>query len=684
MKENRLAREQSPYLLQHKQNPVDWFPWGAEAFEKARREDKPIFLSIGYATCHWCHVMERESFESETVAAVMNEHFVAIKVDREERPDIDKIYMTAVQSMTGQGGWPLSVFLTPELEPFYGGTYFPPEGNYGRPGFRQLLQKVHESWTARAPELRKSAASMAKALREMGEKTRVAHTEQEPEFLLRNAAEQFKAEFDEKDGGFGGAPKFPRPSLPIFLARFAEEYSDPQAAEMVATTCRAMIRGGIHDQIGGGFHRYSVDEKWLVPHFEKMLYDNAQLISLFSEIHRLQPDPVFEEAVARTHVYLMRDMRHSEGGFFSAEDADSEGREGLFYCWTRAEFEKLLTSEEFALACRIFGVTEGGNFHDHSDPNPLPGLNVLSLATLPKNQKEEKLLSKIREKLLATRAKRPRPLLDDKVLTSWNALLISGYAHASIAFNKPEYALTAMGILNFIDKHLTDPATGRLSHRWRNGHRDKISLLEDHAFLLAALVDLYECTLDAAHLHRAKKLAGEMIHLFHDEKNGAFWQRAEGDDLIARVKDEYDGAEPSGNSVAIVSLLRLGELLDDAALRKIGKNSLAHFSQYVAQLPSAVPYLLNALILTARPPLQAVLTGDISSPRTRELLETFRRLYLPNAVLVRATLDHPTEFFRSLASEKPALHLCENGSCKLPVTSSSELIAQLRKLPAKG
>src|SRR5882672_1113060 len=419
---NRLAREKSPYLLQHQFNPVDWYAWGPEAFEKARQENKPIFLSIGYSTCHWCHVMERESFEKEQLAEFLNQHFISIKVDREERPDVDKIYMTFVQATTGQGGWPLNTFLTPELKPFFGGTYFPPDNRQGRPGFLQLLQHIQRLWETRQGDLTDSAAQVHTRLQD------AAASVSESNVVLtasavRNAGSRFKRAYDPRHGGFGNAPKFPQPSQPQFILRYAKRFKDDEAIKMVLHTCERMAAGGIHDQLGGGFSRYSVDAEWLVPHFEKMLYDNAQLAQLYLDAHLVSGEAKFADSARDILDYVLRDMTHPEGGFFSAEDADSEGHEGKFYCWTRRELLKLLTPEQFKLAVRYFGITEKGNFVDHSHPTPLLNQNVLSIVDPKLSEAEKTLLAAVKKKMFETRAQRVRPHLDDKVLASWNGLM---------------------------------------------------------------------------------------------------------------------------------------------------------------------------------------------------------------------------------------------------------------------
>ncbi|HEX4646205.1 MAG TPA: thioredoxin domain-containing protein, partial [Verrucomicrobiae bacterium] len=538
---NRLAREKSPYLLQHQYNPVDWYAWGEEAFAKARRENKPIFLSIGYSTCHWCHVMERESFENEGLAQYLNEHFVSIKVDREERPDVDKIYMTFVQSTTGGGGWPLNCFLTPDLKPFFGGTYFAPETKYGRPGFLDLLKQINRLWETRHGDVVQSAADLHKKLEEVTAKPSAEDRLLTPS-VLTNASALLKQMYDPRNGGFGDAPKFPQPSNPALLLRCGLRFKDHEAVQMVLRTCDRMAAGGIHDQIGGGFSRYSVDAEWLVPHFEKMLYDNAQLVNLYLDAYLVSGETRYADTARDILRYVLRDMTHPEGGFYSAEDADSEGKEGKFYCWTRAELSQLLTPEEFNVAVRYFGVTEKGNFVDHSDPHPLPNQNVLSIVDPKLSKADEALLKSARDKMFAARAKRVRPHLDDKVLASWNGLMLGAMARAYAVLGDESYRAAAEKNLAFLQARLWDAKSKTLYHRWRDGERDSAQLHEDYAFLLAGVIDLYEATLNPKHLDFAVALAESMLAKFYDAEQGGFWQSAGAADLILRVKEDYDGA----------------------------------------------------------------------------------------------------------------------------------------------
>ncbi|MBI4324845.1 MAG: thioredoxin domain-containing protein [Chloroflexi bacterium] len=664
---NRLAREPSPYLRQHQHNPVDWFAWGEEAFAKARRENKPIFLSIGYSTCHWCHVMERESFESTAVADFLNRHFVSIKVDREERPDVDKIYMTAMQAMGQGGGWPLNVFLAPDLKPFYGGTYFPPESKYGRPGFLQLLQQIQQLWQTRQSDLKDSAVQLHQRLSSLME-TEPGRSLILTPALLHHAARQVKEEYDPRHGGFGSAPKFPRPSQPLFLLRYGVRFRDAEAVRMVLHTCERMAAGGICDQLGGGFARYSVDAEWLVPHFEKMLYDNAQLVHLYLDAYRVSGEQRQADAARDILRYVLRDMTHSEGGFYSAEDADSEGKEGKFYCWTRAELAQLLTPEEFKAAARYFGVTEKGNFVDHSDPNPLPNQNVLSIADPKLAIEERPLLAAAREKMFRKRAQRIRPHLDDKILASWNGMMLEAVARACAVLGDDAYRTAAEKNLAFLQAKLWDAGTKTLYHRWRAGERDSVQLLDAYAKLLAGVIELYEATLDSKHLEFALALAESMMARFYDAEKGGFWQSAaQAPDLILRVKEDYDGAEPSGNSVAILALLKLSAITDRADLKKAAEQSLRLFAERLQTLPQAVPHLLLALDFWLEEPKRVVLTGDAVGAAGRQLLRAAHSVYQPNKVVLGNT--GPVEAFAKTLPPYiggPVVYLCTGTACQPP------------------
>jgi uncharacterized protein YyaL (SSP411 family) len=664
---NRLAREKSPYLLQHQHNPVDWYAWGEEAFTKARLENKPIFLSIGYSTCHWCHVMERESFENEEIARFLNQHFVSIKVDREERPDVDKIYMTFVQAMTGSGGWPLNVFLSPDLKPFYGGTYWPPESKHGRPSFLQVLQQIVTAWQQRRDQILNSSADLHQRLQQLTvrESTNLLMLDTS---VVHRAATLLKEGYDSTHGGFGGAPKFPSPSHPAFLLCYGAKYRDREAVQMVLHTCERMAAGGIYDQLGGGFARYSVDAKWLVPHFEKMLYDNAQLLNLYLDCYLVSGEQRYAEVARDIIRYVLRDMTHPEGGFYSAEDADSEGKEGKFYCWTRAELTKLLTPEEFSVAAKYFGVTDQGNFVDHSDPNPLPGQNVLSIVHPNLSDADKSPLQSAKEAMFKERSKRVRPHLDDKVLASWNGLMLGALARASAIVGEESYAAAAEKNLAFLQARLWEPGTKTLYHRWREGERDSVQLLEAYAFLLSGVLELYQATLNEKHLAFAIALAESLITRFFDNEKGGFWQGDAGaKDLILRVKEDYDGAEPSGNSVAILALLKLGTIAERKDFKEAAEKSLRLFSDRLRQVPQAVPYMLQALNFWLEEPKRLVLAGDAGSAAGRRLVAAAHSVYQPNKVVLGNS--GPVESFAKTLparNAQPTVYLCTGTECKAP------------------
>ena len=725
---NRLAREKSPYLLQHAHNPVDWFTWGDEAFEKARVENRPIFLSIGYSTCHWCHVMERESFEDEKIAAFLNRHFVSIKVDREERPDVDKIYMAFVQATTGSGGWPLNVFLTPELKPFFGGTYFPPDKRSGRPGFLQSLRQIHQIWQTRRGEITGSADEIHARLEAAATNANAGDSLPTHE-ALKNAGDSFKRMFDPRHGGFGSAPKFPQPGMPSLLLRCARRFHDDEAARMVLHTCDRMAAGGIHDQLGGGFARYSVDAGWLVPHFEKMLYDNAQLAQLYLDAHLVaetkRSDGVVEKRndektstpalqysntpfadTARDILdYVLRDMTHPAGGFYSAEDADSEGHEGKFYCWTHDELSKLLSPEEFKAAVRYFGITKEGNFVDHSHPQPLPGQNVLSVVeplsgrdALPRVQADRQvgptdleLFASAKRKMLAARDQRVRPHLDDKILASWNGLMLGAMARAYAVLGDEKYLAAAEKNLAFIQaklwkapqssaavpaapKERRRDACATLFHHWRDGERDNVQLLAAYAFLLSGVIDLYEVTLEPGHLDFAIALAEAMVAKFYDAENGGFWQSASGaKDLILRVKDDYDGAEPSGNSVATLALLKLAAITGRVDVKKPAEATLRLFAHRLQNFPQAMPFMLHALDFWLEEPRRVVIAGDANSAAARKLLHAAHSVYQPNKIVL-GNNGAVEEFARSLPAENgTVVYLCTGKACQPPTSETAKV-----------
>ena len=674
-KGNRLAGEESPYLLQHRHNPVDWFPWGKEAFEKARAEGKPIFLSIGYSTCHWCHVMERESFENGDVAAFLNEHFVSIKVDREERPDVDKIYMTAVQAMAGQGGWPLSVFLTGELKPFYGGTYFPPSGVAGRPGFLDLLRGLAEAWRGRRGEVLRSSTELHKRLSQLCDSSSTTDCPLSPA-TLDKAAALFRQEYDPVDGGFGRAPKFPRPSLPAFLLRHGVRSGNKGEVQMVLRTCERMTKGGICDQIGGGFARYSVDSKWLVPHFEKMLYDNAQLIGLYLDAFLVSGEERFAQTAREILEYVRRDMTHEQGGFFSAEDADSEGKEGKFYCWTRSELESILEREEFEVFARHYGVTEQGNFVDHSDPDPLPGQNVLSVVDENLSEREWKILAEAKRKVFAARCRRVRPHLDDKVLVSWNGLMLGAVARAYGVLGERNYLALAKRNFRFLWATFWNEDAACMGHRWREGEADAVPLLQGYACFLSGVVDLYEVTLDSQYLQAGVAVADAMIRRFFDEARGGFWQSgAESADLILRFKEDYDGAEPSGNSLAMLALQKLAAICGREDYQKTVEKCFEAFSERLDQLPQTLPLMLLALDYRLEPPRRIVICGDRAAEETQQLIQAAHSVYQPNKVVL-GTEGAYDSFVAGLSAGKGTVaYLCAGQSCREP-SSDPEVVRQ--------
>jgi uncharacterized protein YyaL (SSP411 family) len=682
---NRLAREKSPYLLQHAHNPVDWFPWGEDAFAKARRENKPVFLSIGYSTCHWCHVMERESFEDEKVAAFLNEHFVSIKVDREERPDVDKIYMTFVQSTTGGGGWPMSVFLTPDLKPFFGGTYFPPDNRHGRPGFLQLLQQIAQLWAERKTEIVASAEELHARLELVTARDAKENIPLTPD-VLRRALALFKDAYDPVNGGFGGAPKFPQPAIPSFVLRAAKRFTDTSATQMALSTCEKMAAGGIHDQLGGGFARYAVDAQWLVPHFEKMLYDNAQLVHLYLDAHlasefeisNLKSD-IFGDTARDILDYVLRDMTHAEGGFYSAEDADSEGHEGKFYCWTHDELSKLLTPEEFNVAAKCFGITKEGNFVDHSHPHPLPGQNVLSVVNAPVPAADASLLKSATDKMLAARAKRIRPHRDDKVLASWNGLMLGAFARAAVVLNEDKYRVAAEKNFRFILENLWDEKTKTLFHRWRDGERDQVQLLEGYAFMLDGVIQLYEATLDPKYLDFANSLAEAMTAKFHDPANGGFWQSpANANDLILRVKDDYDGAEPSGNSVAALALLKLAAITGRDDFRQPAEATLQWSAVRLNQQPAALAFMLQALDFWLDEPRRVVVAGNPGSKPFHDLLHAAHSVYRPD-MIVLGNAGAVEPFAKTLTAKNEAtVYICTGTSCQPPTSDPAKVRELLR------
>jgi uncharacterized protein len=687
---NRLIREKSPYLQQHAHNPVDWYAWGPEAFEKARSENKPIFLSIGYSTCHWCHVMERESFESEETAAVLNRSFVPVKVDREERPDVDRIYMTFVQATTGGGGWPMSVWLTPDLKPFYGGTYFPPDSRYGRPGFRSVLEQLAAAWQTDRARIIQSGHEV---LEEIEKHIRIDSPMRPDEGVLESCFLQLRRSFDPKLGGFGGAPKFPRPVALNFLLRYYHSRKNEEALEMALLTLREMAKGGMNDHLGGGFHRYSVDAKWFVPHFEKMLYDQAQLALSYVEAFQITGDGSFAQVARDIFEYVLRDMTDDTGGFYSAEDADSvidpanphEKGEGAFYIWSHTEIARVLGSPAAEWFSYRYGVEPDGNVHE--DPHgEFTGKNILfqrrsleETATKFDTTVEEvrRVLSEAAQKLMAERDKRVRPHLDDKILTAWNGLMISAFAKGGRALGQARYLQAARRAADFILRELN--REGLLLRRYRQGESAIDGFLDDYAFFAQSLLDLYEADLDDNRLHNADMLTRNMIDRFEDREGGGFYSTAEGDEsLVMRIKEDYDGAEPSGNSIAISNLLRLAHMQGKHPYRETAEKALHAFGSRMRSGPTAVPQMLAALMQSLAVPKQIVLAGDRGE--LEPYLNEIGRRFLPHHAILWAGssgLDFATSNMKPVDG-KCAAYVCENFACKLPVSEVAQFTELLQ------
>jgi uncharacterized protein YyaL (SSP411 family) len=677
---NRLSNESSPYLLQHKDNPVDWYPWGEEAFARARAEDKPIFLSIGYSTCHWCHVMEHESFEKEEVAAALSRGFVAIKVDREERPDVDDIYMQAVQLMTGQGGWPLSLFLTPDRKPFYGGTYFPPLPRWGKPGFPQLLASVATAWKDRREELESSAAEMVARL-DTGTGAEPSAAGAPAPGLVAAAVASLERQFDDAEGGFGGAPKFPPAMRLELLLRHWLRTGDPEARAMTEKTLAKMAAGGMYDQVGGGFHRYSVDARWLVPHFEKMLYDNAMLARVYLQAFRAFGNPDDARVVRETLDYLLREMTPDEGGFFAAQDADSGGEEGTFYVWNPASLEETVGAEAAPVVAARFDVTGRGNFENGETVLSV----VRSLAELAADfgKPEEqiaRILAEARRKMYEVRSRRVAPATDDKLLTDWTGLAISAFALAARVLDEPRYEQAAR---RAADRILTRCVRdGRLLHREKAGRADIPGFATDYAYVIEALLDLYEATFAPRYFSEALRLQAVFDETFADPRGGYFLAAQEHDGLILRPKESWDAATPSSNSVAAMNLLRLAVFTGDERYRKRSDAIFAAHAELLERAATALPRLLCALDFQSDPPREIVLAGTPG----REDFEGLRRAVFAsprlNRVVAHAESAAGTPALAALAEGRTgaaaaAAYVCTGFACQAPVSDPEALRAAL-------
>jgi len=661
---NRLAKEKSPYLLQHAHNPVDWYPWGPEAFAKAKKEDKPIFLSIGYSTCHWCHVMEHESFEDEDVAKVLNERFVAIKVDREERPDVDQIYMAAVQAMTSHGGWPLSAWLTPDLKPFMGGTYFPKEDRFGRPGFITILQRIDELWKTKRQELNESGDQLAEHLKKMA--VAEAPGEVKVDAVFDKADFQIEKSYEPRFGGFSQQPKFPHSTTIQYLLRRHARTGNKDTLAMAEKSLTEMARGGIYDQLGGGFARYSTDTMWIVPHFEKMLYDNALLVVAYLEAWQLTRKDFYARIVRETLDYILRDMTSKEGGFYSAEDADSEGIEGKFYVWNPVQVLDVLGKDADRFM-KAFDVTPRGNWEPHEESIPKKQ-SVLRVV-------EDGDFQDLKKKMFDARSKRKRPHLDDKVLTSWNALMISAMAQAGQVLDEPRYRKAAEAAAAFLlSAHKKD---GRLLRTSRLGEAKIEAYLEDYAYLAQAMLDLYEATFNAAYYEEARGLVAKAIELFWDEQAGGFYTTSTShDSLLARMREEYEGPHPTGNSVMLLALLKLYDYTGDAAYRDRADKAVRAFKSHLDRYPAGHAYMLCALDYLKGPSREIVVTGPDPEP----LLKVVRSRFLPNKVLALADgkAKIPLLESRTPLNGKAAAYVCESMACKKPVTDPAELEALLK------
>jgi len=672
---NHLINETSPYLLQHAHNPVDWYPWGEEAFEKARRENKPVLLSIGYSACHWCHVMAHESFENEDIAQLMNEHFVNIKVDREERPDLDQIYMNAVQMMTHHGGWPMTVFLTPNAVPFYGGTYFPPQDRYNIPGFPRVLIGVAEAYQERKEDIQQTGESLITELRRLSETGSSEHPI-EPE-LLDAAYTGMIRNYDSVNGGFGGAPKFPPAMSLEFLLRTYARTGNEDALQMVGHTCRKMANSGMYDQLGGGFHRYSTDSRWLVPHFEKMLYDNALLSRLYLHYFQVSGDELARATVEGILDYVLREMTHPEGGFYSTQDADSEGHEGKFFVWDIQEIRDVLGETAAARFCDYFNITEAGNFEGKNIPNVTRTLEDVAVAHRISVDELTASLNESKQILFERRERRVKPDRDEKIITAWNGLMMASFAEAGIVLNRPDYTDAARRNAEFVISNLRQD--GMLLRTWKDGQAKFNAYLEDYAFLSEGLLTLFETTGEFRWLTKSLALAVQMVAEFWDEDAGAFFFTGKShENLIVRSKDFFDNATPSGNSVAAMVLLRLAILDGKEQYRNLATATLREVADQVRRYPSGFGYALSAVDFLLSTPKEVAIVGNTPFDIEPMLREVWRQ-YLPNKVVAPSFgVDViPLLEGRTPINGLPTAYVCEHYTCKQPVTDVTFLAEQL-------
>jgi uncharacterized protein len=681
-KPNRLINEQSPYLRQHAYNPVDWYAWGEEALTRARSENKPILLSIGYSACHWCHVMERESFENEAIARLMNENFVAIKVDREERPDLDQIYMDAVQLLSGRGGWPLTMFLTPDGKPFYGGTYFPPEDRHGLPGFPRLLMSVVNAYQNQQQDVQHNVERLTRALGSLSDYT-PANGELKPNFAL-SGARALSAHYDSVHGGIGAAPKFPNTFVFSLFLRMCDAEGDVGLAEMVRHTLTKMAMGGIYDQLGGGFHRYSVDERWLVPHFEKMLYDNALLARLYLDAGRALKEPEFLTVAREILDYVLREMSSPEGGFYSTQDADSEGEEGKFFIWTPAEVREVVGSDLASIAERYFDVSEEGNFEGRNILHrTIDVAQTARMFHLSENDAAAAIAT-IRTKLLAAREGRVKPARDDKILAAWNGMMIAAFAEGYRALGDPRYLAAAERAIEFVMTRLWD---GRaLKRSFKDGVARFNAYLEDYALMAGAMLDTYEASLDAKYLAMAGRMGDTILeHFLDSEKGGFFFTSDDHEALIMRSKAAFDGSTPSGNSAAVMLFLRLHAYTGEQRYMDEAGRTLLLFNDLIEKQPFAFSHMLEAVDLYQRGPTEIVIVGEPASPEFHEWLERLGRLYIPNRALFAVDAGRTDVAFvpeqargKSQVDGKLTAYVCRERACSVPMTSFEQVEAELQ------
>ncbi len=684
-KPNRLIKEKSPYLRQHAYNPVDWYPWCEEAFRKAKEEDKPVFLSVGYSTCHWCHVMEKESFEDPEIARILNENFVAIKVDREERPDIDSLYMSVCQMLTGSGGWPLTVLMTPDKEPFFAGTYFPKESHYGRPGLRDILLGVAQLWREDREKVLNSAGRVVSALKESAAQEKSSRLNPQ---AIEEAFSEFFFSFDREQGGFGHAPKFPVPHNLMFLLRYFYRTKNENALHMATFTLEKMRLGGIWDFVGHGFHRYSTDSMWLLPHFEKMLYDNALLMTAYTEAYQITQNDLFRETAEDIADYLLRDMRSPEGGFYSAEDADSEGEEGKFYTWSLEELRQALTQKELELVVKVFHLKEEGNFLEEATRRKT-GRNVLFMAfPLEKHARDlgmepqelKSRLEEIRNKLFRARERRVRPLKDDKILTDWNALAVVAFSLAGRHLRRDDFVEVARTTADFLLENLY--VDGKLLHRYKDSEASLYGLLEDYAYLIWGLLELYQSTFELRYLQAALELLERSLIHFWDEEGGGFFQTPDyGEKLLLRKKETYDGALPSGNGVMAYNLVRLARMLGRKDYEDMAVKTLESFFKDIENYPSAHSFALMALDLLANGSSELVVVAPSGEELWKEDMETLRGKFLPDLTVLKREEDlvKLSLFLKGLKANDSgvAYYLCRGFACQRPTESFEEVLNTL-------